>query len=54
MTLQDFTSECTKFTQSIAKFDQRLGHIVCQAFEDCSGPESIFKVRYTTICLKYT
>lgn len=45
MILQDFVSQYTKFTQSIGKFDQRLGHIVCQAFEDCSGTESIFKVR---------
>ena len=43
--LQDFASHYTEFTEAVAQFDQRLGHIVCQAFEDCSGTDSIFKVR---------
>jgi len=34
--------------ENVMEFDRRLGSIVCQAFDDCSGTESAFKVRSLT------
>ena len=33
------------FLEKIDDFDRRLATIICQAYDDCSGLESIFKVR---------
>ena len=42
--VQEFTSDYKEFKERIAEIDQRLGCILCQAFEDCSGCKSAFKV----------
>ena len=33
-----------EFKLKIADLDRRLASIICQAFDDCSGVESAFKV----------
>ncbi len=42
--LQEFSQDMLLFDESVAVFDQRLGSILCRAFEDCSGCEAAFKV----------
>ena len=41
-----FMEDFEEFNGSIADLDRRLATIVCQGFDDCSGSESIFKVRH--------
>ena len=36
------------FIERVDDFDQRLASILCQAFHDCSGCESVFKVHVYT------
>lgn len=42
--VQAFLSDYTSFKEKIADMELRLGFIVCQAFDDCPGCESAFKV----------
>lgn len=42
--LQEFVGQCEDFKRQIEDMEQRLGQIVCQAFDDCSGCESALKV----------
>ena len=42
--LQAFLSDYKSFKDKIADMELRLGFIVCQAFDDCHGCESAFKV----------
>ena len=37
-------SEYDSFKEKIADMDKRLSQIVCHAFDDCTGCESIFKL----------
>ncbi|XP_078609718.1 dynein beta chain, ciliary-like isoform X2 [Branchiostoma floridae x Branchiostoma japonicum] len=41
---EDFMADYKRFTDRIYDLDRRLGAIICQAFDDCSGIESIFKL----------
>ena len=41
---QEFASDIVYFKESVADFDQRLGCVLCYAFDDCSGCEAAFKV----------
>lgn len=41
---QEFLNDYNNFTIKIGDFDRRLATIICQAFDDCSGVESLFKV----------
>ena len=43
--MQEFDTNYRVVTENVVEFDRRLGSIVCQAFDDCSGTESAFKVR---------
>ena len=42
--VQVFVSQYEAFKRQIEDMEQRLGQIVCQAFDDCSGCESALKV----------
>ena len=44
-----FSKDYAYFVDRVADFDQRLGSILCQAFHDCSGCESVFKVHIHTL-----
>ena len=39
-----FMEDYENFNAAIADLDRRLATIVCQGFDDCSGPEAVFKV----------
>lgn len=39
-----FVVDYSLFIERIDDYDQRLASILCQAFHDCSGCESVFKV----------
>ncbi|XP_064397591.1 dynein beta chain, ciliary-like isoform X3 [Halichondria panicea] len=41
---EEFSQDMLLFDESVAVFDQRLGSILCRAFEDCSGCEAAFKL----------
>ncbi|KAJ8921304.1 hypothetical protein NQ315_013778 [Exocentrus adspersus] len=41
-----FITEFEQFKQKILEMDTKLAAILCQAFEDCSNLESIFKVSH--------
>lgn len=41
----EFMEDYAAFEGSIADLDKRLASIICQAFDDCSGLESAFRVR---------
>ncbi|XP_066292954.1 dynein beta chain, ciliary-like [Branchiostoma lanceolatum] len=41
---EDFMADYKRFTDRIYDLDRRLGAIICQAFDDCSGIEAIFKL----------
>ena len=41
---QSFVKDFEKFHCTIEDMGRRLAKIVCQAFDDCNGLESIFKV----------
>lgn len=43
--LKDFDRDYKSFQENVADFDQRLSRIFHLVFQDCSGLESIFKVR---------
>ncbi|KAI8492613.1 Dynein heavy chain 9, axonemal, partial [Branchiostoma belcheri] len=40
----EFMADYKRFTDRIYDLDRRLGAIICQAFDDCSGIEAIFKL----------
>lgn len=42
--IQDFEKDFSSFQENVADFDRRLSSILCLAFQDCSGLESVFKV----------
>ena len=42
--VQAFLSDYKSFKEKIADMELRLGFVVCQAFDDCPGCESAFKV----------
>ncbi len=42
--VQEFEVNYHVVTENVVEFDRRMGSIVCQAFDDCSGTESSFKV----------
>lgn len=50
--VQVFVSQYESFKRQIEDMEQRLGQIVCQAFDDCSGCESALKV--STILYSHT
>lgn len=50
--VQVFVSQYEAFKRQIEDMEQRLGQIVCQAFDDCSGCESALKV--STILYTHT
>lgn len=39
-----FMEDYDNFNAAIGDLDRRLATIVCQGFDDCSGPESCFRV----------
>uniref|UniRef100_A0AAY5EZT2 Dynein heavy chain tail domain-containing protein n=1 Tax=Electrophorus electricus TaxID=8005 RepID=A0AAY5EZT2_ELEEL len=41
-----FEQDYAHFKQTVTDYDRRLGSILCLAYKDCSGLESIFKVSY--------
>lgn len=41
---QEFDDEFKSFKATVLDMEQKLGSIVCQAFEDCGCCESTFKV----------
>ncbi|XP_067673689.1 dynein beta chain, ciliary-like [Haliotis asinina] len=41
---KEFLDDYNSFLEKIGDFDRRLATIICQAFDDCSGLESIFKL----------
>uniref|UniRef100_A0A1I8JH23 DHC_N2 domain-containing protein n=1 Tax=Macrostomum lignano TaxID=282301 RepID=A0A1I8JH23_9PLAT len=41
---KEFMDDYNYFHQQIEDIDRRLASIVCQAFDDCSGPESAFRL----------
>lgn len=43
-----FVVDFENFKKNISEMDMKLSAILCQAFEDCSNLESIFKVRPKT------
>uniref|UniRef100_A0A8B9JBK1 Dynein, axonemal, heavy chain 11 n=1 Tax=Astyanax mexicanus TaxID=7994 RepID=A0A8B9JBK1_ASTMX len=43
---QDFEEDYACFKQEVTDYDRRLGNIVCLAYKDCSGLESVFKVSF--------
>ncbi|XP_051721899.1 dynein axonemal heavy chain 11 [Ctenopharyngodon idella] len=44
LTSQDFEKDFSSFQENVADFDRRLSSILCLAFQDCSGLESVFKL----------
>ncbi|KAL1259213.1 hypothetical protein QQF64_009790, partial [Cirrhinus molitorella] len=44
LTSQDFEKDFSSFQERVADFDRRLSSILCLAFQDCSGLESVFKL----------
>ncbi|XP_077065347.1 dynein axonemal heavy chain 11 [Siphateles boraxobius] len=44
LTSQDFEKDFSSFQEKFADFDRRLSSILCLAFQDCSGLESVFKL----------
>lgn len=42
--LKDFEKDFSSFQERVADFDRQLSSILCLAFQDCSGLESVFKV----------
>uniref|UniRef100_A0A8B9HNW2 Dynein, axonemal, heavy chain 11 n=1 Tax=Astyanax mexicanus TaxID=7994 RepID=A0A8B9HNW2_ASTMX len=42
----DFEEDYACFKQEVTDYDRRLGNIVCLAYKDCSGLESVFKVSF--------
>lgn len=42
--VKDFDEDYAHFKAKVADYDRRLGNILCLAYKDCSGLESIFKV----------
>ncbi|KAJ8313224.1 hypothetical protein KUTeg_009222, partial [Tegillarca granosa] len=40
----EFLNDYNNFTIKIGDFDRRLATIICQAFDDCSGVDSVFKL----------
>ncbi len=42
--LQKFLVAYAEFKAQIADMEKRLAQMVCQAFDDCAGCESAFKV----------
>lgn len=52
---KSFVVDFETFKQKIFEMDMKLAAILCQAFEDCSNLESIFKVNiYKLLVLLYT
>lgn len=53
-----FSVEFEGFKQKVLEMDVKLAAILCQAFEDCTNLESIFKVNYMSVVMylgdKYT
>uniref|UniRef100_A0A673J6L0 Dynein heavy chain tail domain-containing protein n=1 Tax=Sinocyclocheilus rhinocerous TaxID=307959 RepID=A0A673J6L0_9TELE len=45
LTALDFEKDFSSFQERVADFDRRLSCILCLALQDCSGLESVFKVR---------
>ena len=43
--LQSFPGDYETFRQQVEDLDRRLGAMICQGFDDCSGLEAVFKVR---------
>lgn len=41
---QNFTTEYNSFKAKMTDIENRLAHIVCQAFDECAGCESVFKL----------
>ncbi|XP_070581054.1 dynein beta chain, ciliary-like isoform X2 [Ptychodera flava] len=41
---QEFMEDYEIFTKQLNDLDRRLGAILCQGFDDCSGVESVFKL----------
>lgn len=41
---KEFLEDYDQFTDQIHDLDKRLGSILCQGFDDCSGLESAFRV----------
>ena len=41
---QEFPKDYESFKKAIADLDRRMASIVCQAFDDCSGLESAFRL----------
>ncbi|XP_009290539.2 dynein axonemal heavy chain 11 isoform X1 [Danio rerio] len=41
---QDFEKDFSSFQEKVADFDRQLSNILCLAFQDCSGLESVFKL----------
>uniref|UniRef100_A0A673H3H1 Dynein heavy chain tail domain-containing protein n=1 Tax=Sinocyclocheilus rhinocerous TaxID=307959 RepID=A0A673H3H1_9TELE len=44
LTSLDFEKDFSSFQERVADFDRQLSSILCLAFQDCSGLESVFKV----------
>ncbi|XP_053089780.1 dynein axonemal heavy chain 11 isoform X1 [Pangasianodon hypophthalmus] len=44
LTSKDFDEDYTNFKENVTHYDRRLGNILCLAYKDCSGLESIFKL----------
>ncbi|XP_076826869.1 dynein axonemal heavy chain 11 [Brachyhypopomus gauderio] len=44
LTSKDFEQDYAHFQQKVTDYDRRLGNILCLAYKDCSGLESIFKL----------
>ncbi|XP_053483492.1 dynein axonemal heavy chain 11 isoform X4 [Ictalurus furcatus] len=44
LTSKDFDEDYAHFKVKVADYDRRLGNILCLAYKDCSGLESIFKL----------
>lgn len=42
--LQNFLTEYDSFKAKMTDIENRLAHIVCQAFDECAGCESMFKL----------
>ena len=43
---QEFLDDYNVFEKQVYDLDRRLGSLLCQGFDDCSGLESIFKVSW--------
>ncbi|XP_016337659.1 dynein heavy chain 11, axonemal [Sinocyclocheilus anshuiensis] len=44
LTSLDFEKDFSSFQERVADFDRQLSSILCLAFQDCSGLESVFKL----------